>query len=138
MKAYLQYMNRWLCGSCYYSVSCRYKKCPRDKEPIESGIPGEAPAGPTFRWTKPEGESAANTTTGEEAMITEHQEPLNIPNLDHVFAICGPLVKYVPKACRYLWAEVFAKELSGAESCNNTIAWTRLFMLAKMRFVAAT
>ena len=65
MKDYLQYMNRWLCGSCYYSVSCRYKKCPRDKEPIESGIPGEAPAGPTFRWTKPEGEPAANTTTGK-------------------------------------------------------------------------
>ena len=131
MKSYLQNMNRWLCGRCYYTAARRTKNCRRCGDSIETGVSGEAPARPTFRWPTPEGEPSAEAASGEEAMITEHQEPLSMPNLDHVFAICGPMLKYVPSACRYLWAEILTQELNGAESHNNTIAWTRLFMLAK-------
>ena len=68
---------------------------------------------------------------GEEAMVTETQDLQNLPSLDEVFAICGPLLKYVPKICSDLGAETIFEELISAESRNNSIAWTRLFMLAK-------
>ena len=65
------------------------------------------------------------------AMATETQNLPHLPNLDQVFSICGPLVKYVPKYCRHLWAEIIYRELNDVESRNNSIAWTRLFMVAK-------
>ena len=65
------------------------------------------------------------------AMATETQDLPHLPNLDQVLSICAPLVKYVPKCCRDLWAEIIYRELNNVESRNNSIAWTRLFMVAK-------
>ena len=110
MTIYLQYMSRWLCGKCYLTshssrYSCTNKKCGGSKE---NQIPGQGPAGPTFRWPSPEREQTTEAAMGEEvmAMATETQDLPHLPNLDQVFSICAPLVKYVPKCCRDLWADV--------------------------------
>ena len=66
-----------------------------------------------------------------EAMATDEIDSSILPNLDQVFAISGPLVKYVPRVCRCIWAEVVLHELSTIISRNNNGAWTRFFMLAK-------
>ena len=55
-----------------------------------------------------------------EAMVTEDIDPPILPNLDQVFSICGPLVKYVPIACHCLWAEVVLQELSDVMTRNNS------------------
>ena len=66
-----------------------------------------------------------------EAMATDEIDSSILPNLDQVFAISGPLVKYVPRVCRCIWAEVVLHELGDVVTRNNNVAWTRLFMLAK-------
>ena len=133
MTRYLQGMSRWLCGKCHRTTSLKRKYCSNAKcrESRVNRIPGQATAGPSFRWPNPEGEQRTDAASGEEAMATETQDSSGIPNFDQVFSICGPLAKYVPKSCRDLWAEIIYKELNDVESCNNNLAWTRLFMVAK-------
>ena len=50
MKSYLQNMDRWLCGRCYYTAASRTRNCRRCGDSTETGVSGEAPARPTFRW----------------------------------------------------------------------------------------
>ena len=105
MTIYLQEMSRWLCGVCDTTTSLRFKTCNGCGGSQENMVPGHAPAGPNFIWPRTEEEQIADAAMGEEAMVTETQDLLNLPSLDEVFAICGPLLKYVPKICRDLWTE---------------------------------
>ena len=101
MTIYLQYMSRWLCGKCYLTshssrYSCTNKKCGGSKE---NQIPGQGPAGPTFRRPSPEREQTTEAAMGEEvmAMATETQDLPHLTNLDQVFAINLADLKSLPK-----------------------------------------